>query len=471
MSERNELSKTLVFLIVSALIVTGLFLVSFYSYLLFHSIIELFAIIVASAVFVIGWNSRDENSFFRFIGVAYIFIAGIDTLHTLSYSGTGIFPGFDANLPTQLWILARYIEAGSLLAAPLIMKKSVDKRNFAFGYMIMVGFFLTTIFTGIFPDCFVVGEGLTLFKIISEYIISGILILAIYVYHRRKDSFDTSVLNFLYASIAFTIAAEMAFTLYVDPYGLANMIGHYLRFVSFYLIYKAIVESSLIRPYEVMFRDLKASEQSLIEAYDFLELTTKIIRHDIRHELTTITLSLELYEQSKNDYLLAQAIESISRCTELIENTRRISLTPEKETELFPTSLRETLLRAIGDSNLRISVDGDGVVMAGAGLLSVFRNIVMNAESHSNTDRLEITVTKKGENVETRISDFGIGIPEEIRERIFEEGFTAGEAGGSGLGLFIAKKLIESYNGRITVESNDPSGTTFIVSLPAVRIS
>jgi len=466
-SSRNELSNIILFLIVSAAVVAGLFLTSVYSYLLFHSIIELFAIIIACAVFVIGWNSREENSFFRFIGIAYIFIAGIDILHTLSYSGTGIFPGFDANLPTQLWILARYIEAGSLLAAPFILKRQVSRGRLIVGYLVPVGILLATIFVGLFPDCFIVGEGLTSFKVTSEYVISGILILAAYAFHEKRESFDPGVLNLLYASIGFTIAAEMAFTLYADPYGLANMLGHYLRFVSYYFIYKAIVESSLVRPFEVMFRELKASEQSLIEANDILELTTKMVRHDIRHELSVITLSIEMYEQSKNDYLLAQALESITRCTELIENTRKMSSSTELETKLQPTSLRETLLRAIGDSDLKVTIEGDGIVMAGAGLLSVFRNIVMNAQIHSKTDRLEITVTRKGESFETRICDFGIGIPEEIRERIFEEGFTASEEEGLGLGLFIAKKLIESYDGTISEEPNQPSGAVFIVTLPA----
>jgi signal transduction histidine kinase len=230
------------------------------------------------------------------------------------------------------------------------------------------------------------------------------------------------------------------------------------------------VESSLIRPFEVMFRDLKTSEQSLIEANAFLELTTKIVRHDIRHELSVINLSLELYEQSKNDSMLTQAFESIARCTNLIENTQYISSTGAK-TDIFPINIRATLLRAIGSSNLRISIDGDGMVMAGAGLLSVFRNIVTNAEMHSNTDRLEITVNRIEDKVLTRISDFGIGVPEGIQEKIFEEGFTAGAAGGSGLGLYIARKLIENYKGTIMVESNQPSGISFIVSLPAYNMS
>jgi len=460
----------LVFLIISASIMIGLFLVSFYSYLLFHSIIELFAIIVASAVFVIGWNSREEYSFFRFIGIAYLFIASIDVLHTLSYSGTGIFPGFDANLPTQLWILARYIEAGSLLVAPFIMKKRVRRRIFVIGYLILYGLLLTAIFTRVFPDAFVVGEGLTFFKIASEFVISGILILAAYVYHQKKESFDPILLKHLYAAIAITIAAEMAFTLYADPYGLANMIGHYFRFVSYYLIYKAFVESSLKRPFDVMFKDLKASERTLIDINEFLELTTKIVRHDIRHELSAVTLTLEIFEQSnKDDYLLTQALASIKRCTELIESTRQMTLPYEGKIEGVPTDVREILLRVIRSSNLEITIEGDGMVVAGAGLLSVFRNIVVNAETHSKTDRLEITVNRKGDYIETRIRDFGIGVTEEMREKIFVEGFTTGRTGGSGLGLFIAKRVIESYGGTIYAESNEPSGITFVVSLPRVK--
>ncbi len=457
------------YLVVSAVIVIGLFFISNYSYLLFHSLIEIFAILVASAVFVIGWNSVSENRFFKFVGVSYIFIAAIDILHTLSYSGTGIFPGYDANLPTQLWILARYIEASVLLIAPYIMNKKIEKNYLVLVFSVIVGFSLVSIFLGIFPVCFVVGEGLTLFKITSEYVIAGILVLAAYSYYVRQEKFDSSVLNLIYGSIALTIAAEMAFTLYADPYGLANMLGHYLRFASYYLIYKAIVQSSLVRPFEVMFRDLKQSEQSLIEANDILELTTKMVRHDIRHELSVITLSIELYQQSKNIDMLHQVLESIARCNELIETTRQMTQPAISDEEMYEVSIRDTILRAVGTSTMIISIAGDGHVIAGAALLSVFRNIIKNAEIHSKAKRLEIIIESVGDNCETRLSDSGQGIPEGIRDRIFDEGFTAGDTGGSGLGLYIVKRLVESYKGTISVESNQPSGTTFIVSLPCIK--
>jgi len=474
LSSSSDLVNTTVFFVLTAIITIILFQLSIYSYLLFHSLIELFAIVIACAVFVIGWNSKDDNNFYMFLGIAYLFIAGVDILHTLSYYGTGIFPGYDADLPTQLWILGRYIEAISLLIAPFIykIKRKIRKEYLVLSYLVIVGLLLTSIFTLVFPQCFIMGEGLTLFKITSEFVISGILLIAALSYYLTRNNFDSTSLKWFIAAIAFTIAAEMSFTLYSHPYGLENMIGHYFRFISYYMIYKAIIEATLIRPYDVMFRSLKISEQSLIETNEYLQLTTKIVRHDIRNELSKITLAIELYQQSKkDDSLLEQVLESISRCTILIESTRQMSLAHEGRIELNPVNIGEILQQAISDSKLKISIEGDASVIAGTGLLSVFRNIIMNAENHSSSDRLDIYVSSTKDTVEIRFSDFGSGIPEEIREKIFEEGFTAGPKAGSGIGLFIAKKLIESYNGTISVESNLPKGTTFVVSLASARTS
>ena len=52
----------------------------------------------------------------------------------------------------------------------------------------------------------------------------------------------------------------MAFTFYIDAYGFSNLVGHFLKIVSFYLIYKAIIQTGLTRPYDLLFRNLKQSE-------------------------------------------------------------------------------------------------------------------------------------------------------------------------------------------------------------------
>ena len=211
---------------------------------------------------------------------------------------------------------------------------------------------------------------------------------------------------------------------------------------------------------------MKQSEKSLIEAKDNLELTTKMVRHDIRHELNIMSLSIEMYRESRNEDLLVQALESITRCTDLIESSRLLALEQQHESPLYPISVRETILRAIEGTSLKVQIDGEGTVFAGAALLSVFRNIIKNAEIHSNTTKLEISIKQTGESCEIYISDFGTGIPEQSYQQIFEEGFSEGTRAGSGLGLFIVKHIVENYNGSIRVEPNHPSGTTFIVTLP-----
>jgi len=108
------------FITLGVLIIIGLYLTSLYSYLLFHSLAEFFSIAVASGVFMLAWNARRylDNNYLLFIGIAYLFVSGLDLLHTLSYSGMGIFLGYGTNLPTQLWIAARFMQSVSLLLAP-----------------------------------------------------------------------------------------------------------------------------------------------------------------------------------------------------------------------------------------------------------------------------------------------------------------------------------------------------------------
>lgn len=62
------------------------------------------------------------------------------------------------------------------------------------------------------------------------------------------------------------ISSELAFTLYTDVYGLFNMLGHFLKIVAFYLLYKAIIEYGLRKPYSLLFRNLKLHEEALTKA-------------------------------------------------------------------------------------------------------------------------------------------------------------------------------------------------------------
>jgi len=265
-SELSVIPNTLLTIVAGILILFGMYLASLYSYLLFHSIAEIFSIIIACGIFIIAWNSRRllDNNYLLFLGISYLFIGGIDIAHTLAYKGMGIFKGYGPNLPTQLWISARYMEGLSLLIAPFLFAKRVNIFPIFSAYLIVTSFlFLTIFYWDIFPVCFIVGQGLTPFKKISEYIISLILLGAITLLFYKRENFDQRVFWLLTASIITTIGAELAFTFYVSVYGLSNLAGHFLKIISYYLIYKAIIETAIVRPYDLLFRNLKKSEETL----------------------------------------------------------------------------------------------------------------------------------------------------------------------------------------------------------------
>ena len=258
-------------IIVGLLIFGGLYLTTRYNYLLFHSLTETFAIIISCGIFMVAWNTRkfSNSSFFIFLGIAYLFIAVVQLLHTLAYKGMPVFPGYDANLPTQLWIAARYIESLSLLAAPLLIDRRLRTIQVFLGYAIVTSLTLVSIFYWkIFPTCFIEGTGLTTFKIASEYIISAILLAAIFLLIQRRRRFNTTVFKLLISSVAVTITSEMAFTLYTDVYGFMNMIGHFLMIISFYLLYKAVIQTALTEPYSTLFQGLQQRDERYRALFD-----------------------------------------------------------------------------------------------------------------------------------------------------------------------------------------------------------
>lgn len=268
------------------LVLAALYFSRIYNFLLFHTLAEVFSIIIACGIFMVAWNCRRmlDNQYLLFIGIAYLFIGVLDLAHAFAYKGMPILPGYDANAPTQLWIAARYLQSATLLAAPLTFRRRIHPGFYLLIYGLLVMLLLLAIlYWRIFPDCFLPeAGGLTPFKKSSEHIIclllavSGILILQC----RRR--FDPGVLRWMLGSVVLTIMSELAFTAYVSVYGAANMFGHFFKIVAFYCVYKAIIETGLTSPYNVLFRDLKTSKEHYRSL--FVHMTNGFANHRMKFD-------------------------------------------------------------------------------------------------------------------------------------------------------------------------------------------
>ncbi len=280
-----------------------LYLTSLYNYLLFHSLAEIFSIIVACGIFMIAWNSKIyiNNNYIIFIGIAYLFIAGLDLIHTLAYKDMGVFQGYGANLPTQLWIAARYVESLTLLMAPLFMTRKLKPNQLFSSYLFLIIILLASIFYwNVFPDCFVDGVGLTLFKKGSEYIISLILLGSLYLLFKKRYDFEPSIFRLLCISIILTICAELAFTFYINVYGFSNLVGHIFKIISFYLIYKATIYTGLKEPCDLMFQEISEKEKRYRQMFETNDAVKLIINSADGSIVEANNAACHFYGYSKN---------------------------------------------------------------------------------------------------------------------------------------------------------------------------
>jgi PAS domain S-box-containing protein len=237
-----------------------------YSYLLFHSLVELVTIAIALAISLLVWNVRSiiDNAYIKVIAIGYSVCAGMDLIHTLAFKGMNIFVGYDANLPTQLWIAARYLQALTLVAAPLALGRNLRLPRIIACFAVIAMLLAVAIFSGAFPDCYLEGVGLTRFKIVSEYCIVALIMVSILLLHRVRQRFNRPIHRLLVASAVCTALAELAFTSYLGVNDFANMSGHVFKLLAFYLIYRALVVIAIRDPFSIMFREVNQAEEALL---------------------------------------------------------------------------------------------------------------------------------------------------------------------------------------------------------------
>ncbi len=241
---------TLFFIAIFSFMLTG-------NSLLFHTLVEGISIVVFFSIFILTWNTRrlHQNNFLILLGISLLFVAILDGLHIITFKNMGIIPStqIEENIPTQLWVAARIIQAVSLLAAVLIYNRKIKAWCVTMvSYLAVTAIFISLIFNGLFPQCFD-SLGLTTFKIFSEYFISIIFIIALILFDAKKPVTDKRSHSLIIYAIAFTVLSEIAFTWYINVNGLINSIGHLLKFISVILMYLAIVDTGLKRPFHLIF--------------------------------------------------------------------------------------------------------------------------------------------------------------------------------------------------------------------------
>ncbi len=466
-----------------------------YGYTLFHTLAELYSIVIASTYFVIAWNTRriSQSPSLTALGIIYGFVAFLDLFHTLSFQGMQVFRGYDfpAN---QLWIQARALEAASLLAFSFVRLRT----RWALPALLAAG----TLYTGAglasvfvfrsFPACFIAGVGQTPFKVAAEGLIIAALCAAGIVVARRRREYSPAIRRNLLWSIALTILSEASFTLYVSNFDVLNMAGHLLKIASFYLVYRSIVATGLEQPQEILYAELARHAEELRKALDSRNTLLSILSHDLRNPLsgirgvTDLLLQDPRYDDPGERRELIQEIGktasgSLDLLDRVLDWTRTqsgrlepkpepVSLTAlaEEQADLAEESARAKDISLDRDTGRPVPLTTDREMAA-----TIIRNFLSNAVKFTpRGGRIRISVERRGSEAVLAVRDSGAGMDEAVRTRLFNPGErvrgfgTEGER-GTGFGLLISSEFVRKLGGRLEVESAPGAGSEFRLILPA----
>ena len=207
----------------------------------------------------------------------------------------------------------------------------------------------------------------------------------------------------------------------------------------------------------------------------------------VTHELKTPIAAIKLIGETmqrrvlpleKQVELMGNIIENANRLQDMTENmltamqmeNSRYNIRKEE------INLSEIVSEVKKNFSIKNEIEGHiekGVMFYGDSVLlkMTFNNLVENAIKYSDNHPVEINLTQKTGQVIIEVKDRGIGIPAELRKKVFKKFYRVQdeetrETKGSGLGLFIVKQAIEKHKGKIGISDNVPHGTIFTITFP-----
>jgi two-component system phosphate regulon sensor histidine kinase PhoR len=238
-----------------------------------------------------------------------------------------------------------------------------------------------------------------------------------------------------------------------------------------------------------LYRNLVRQRQIAAIKNEFISNMT----HELKTPISTVTVAVEALRhfgaledpEKTREYLDISALE-LQRLSLLVDKVLKLSLFENRQIELKPERVDLPALTAEVMASMRLSLEKAGAVVhltsSGEGLFvrgdrmhlgSVISNLLDNALKYSRASpALAIDLSREGEVVLLSVADNGIGIPAAYREKIFEKFFRVPSGDvhnikGYGLGLSYVQHIVTRHEGRISVESREGKGSTFIIQLPA----
>ena len=293
-SSKSIITATLAMMISIVLLVIARFFEDYFvsimtisGFLSWHNLLEITGIIAYIALFIVSFYTYKQERNVKAIVVGSLLMAAgiIDVFHTLSYKGMPDFflANLTANRATTFWIAARLVAVAAYVVSGLMRneKKSTINENWFTSAAITISisvFIIVTYFPGLLPAMYIEGVGLSYEKKLLEYFIIAITAIVAIIYMYRYTKSKNEVLFVMFSAMMLSIMSEFAFTIYVDVYGIYNFLGHILKCISLFMVFRVNFSKYITAPYTA----LTVAQGELKDYADNLDKLVEIRTSELR---------------------------------------------------------------------------------------------------------------------------------------------------------------------------------------------
>ena len=240
---------------------------------------------------------------------------------------------------------------------------------------------------------------------------------------------------------------------------------------------------SLVNSYNKMIDDLEDSAEKLAktEREQAWQEMAKQVAHEIKNPLTPMRLTVQSFQQNSgfesndekiklNDFCdtLIEQIDTMSNVATSFSDFATLPKTQLEKTDIVDATKK--VVEIFEHNNIKLESSNESIFLKldKEQWIRVMTNLIKNsiqAIPHDRESNINVDIKEYTGNIKVTVSDNGVGVSKNNREKIFEPKFTT-KSDGMGLGLGIVRNIINSHRGEITYKSKNNKGTIFTISLP-----